>query len=76
MKISSYEENDNILVVIEDNGVGFDINETKNDGRSHIGMSNIKSRLKEMLGAQVMVESVINSGTTVTIKIPKEEKTE
>lgn len=74
LKISSYEENDNILVVIEDNGVGFDVNETKNDGRSHIGMSNIKSRLKEMLSAQVMVESVINSGTTVTIKIPKEEK--
>ena len=74
LKISSYEENDNILVVVEDNGVGFDVNETKNDGRSHIGMSNIKSRLEEMLSAQVMVESVINSGTTVTIKIPKEEK--
>lgn len=76
LKISSYEENDNIFIVIEDNGVGFDVNETKNDGRSHIGMSNIKNRLKEMLGAEVIVESIINSGTTVTIKIPREEKTE
>lgn len=72
--ISSREDVDNIFVVIKDNGVGFDVNETKNDGRSHVGMNNIKNRLKEMLNAEVTVESVINKGTTVTIKIPKEEK--
>ncbi len=74
LKISSYEEGDSIFVVIEDNGVGFDVNETKNDGRSHVGMNNIKNRLKEMLNAEVMVNSTMNTGTTVTIKIPKEDK--
>ncbi len=74
LKISSFEENDYIFVTIVDDGVGFDVNETKNDGRSHVGMTNIKSRLKEMLNADVFVQSVINQGTTVTIKIPKEEK--
>ena len=73
LKISSYEENDYIIVSIEDDGVGFDVNEIKNDGRSHIGMSNIKSRLKEMLNAEVIVESALNKGTTVIIKIPKED---
>ncbi len=73
LKISSYEKEDNIFVVIEDNGVGFDVNETKNDGRSHVGMNNIKNRLKEMLKAEVTVNSTINSGTVVTIRIPKEE---
>ena len=73
LKISSYEKEDNIFVVIEDNGVGFDVNESKNDGRSHVGMKNIKNRLREMLNAEVIVESIINSGTTVTIKIPKED---
>ncbi len=70
LKISSYKEEENIFVVIEDNGVGFDVKETKNDGRSHVGMNNIKNRLKEMLNADVTVNSAVNTGTTVTIKIP------
>ena len=45
----------------------------KNDGRSHVGMKNIKTRLKEMLNAEVIVESALNEGTKVTIKIPKED---
>ena len=73
LKIASYEDPNNIFVVIEDDGVGFDVNEVKNDGRSHIGMSNIKSRLKELLNAEVFVESILNKGTCVTIKIPKED---
>ena len=73
LKISSYEEENSIIISIADDGVGFDVNQVKNDGRSHVGMTNIKSRLKEMLNAEIIVESVINEGTTVTIKIPKED---
>lgn len=76
LKISSYEKDGYIIVSVEDDGVGFDVNEVKNDGCSHIGMNNIKSRLKEMLNAEVIIESAENEGTTVTIKIPKEESKE
>lgn len=76
LKISSFEKDEYIFILIEDDGIGFDVNEVKNDGRSHIGMNNIKSRLKEMLNAEVIVESAENQGTTVTIKIPKEESKE
>lgn len=75
LKISTCEENNKIFITIEDDGVGFDVNEEKNDGRSHIGMTNIKTRLKEMLNARVDVTSVQGVGTKVTIIIPKEEKT-
>lgn len=74
LKISTYEDEENIFVLIEDDGVGFDVNEEKNDGRSHIGMANIKTRLKEMLGARVIFESVKGVGTKATIIIPKEEE--
>ena len=73
LKISSYEKDNTIFVIVEDNGVGFDVNEVKHDGRSHVGMNNIKNRLKEMLNAEVTVESTINEGSCVTIKIPKED---
>lgn len=74
LKISTYEEDNEIFVLVEDNGVGFDVNQQKNDGRSHVGISNIKTRLKEMSGARVMFESTVGIGTKVTIVIPKEDK--
>ena len=73
LKISSYQDDNCILIKIVDDGVGFEVGKVKKDDRSHIGMNNIKSRLKEMLNADVIVESVVNKGTTVTIKIPKED---
>lgn len=74
LKISTYDNETEIFIVIEDDGVGFDVNEQKNDGRSHIGISNIKTRLKEMLGARVEIKSTVGVGTKVTIILPKEEK--
>lgn len=59
-------------VIISDNGVGFDIEAKKNDGRSHIGMENTRRRLKDMCNADVEITSVIGEGTVVRVIIPKE----
>ena len=75
LKISTYEDEKSVFILIEDDGVGFDVDQQINDGRSHIGMNNIKTRLKEMLNANVEFSSTIGIGTKVTITIPKEEKT-
>ncbi len=74
VKIITKEDEFNYYVVVEDNGVGFDVNEEKNDGRSHVGIQNIKRRLKSLLDSSVNIESVIGKGTVVTITIPKNEK--
>ncbi len=75
VKISTYETDDEFVITVEDDGVGFDVNEKKDDGRSHVGIINIKRRLKTMLSAKVEIKSVINEGTTVKIRIPKREDT-
>ncbi len=74
VKIITKEDEDNIYVIIEDNGVGFDIYEKKDDGRSHVGIQNIKRRLKSLMNASVVIDSTIGVGTTVTITIPKNIK--
>ncbi len=58
-------------VIVSDDGTGFDVNEVKNDGRSHIGMENIRTRLKEMCNAEVEINSVIGEGTVATVRLPK-----
>ena len=54
-------------------GAGF---ENTGSQSSHIGITNVSGRLKTMMNAQLIIESVIGEGTTVTIKIPKGEKDE
>lgn len=64
-------------VIVSDDGTGFDVNEKKkDDGRSHIGMENIKRRLKEMCNADVVITSVIGEGTVARIILPKEDNNE
>lgn len=75
--IATKETDDSFEIVISDDGVGFDVNEVKDDGRSHIGMENTKRRLKDMCGADIEITSAIGEGTTARIIIPKvKEETE
>ena len=58
------------VIVIEDNGTGFDTGrQAKKDGR-HIGISNVRERVESMCGGTLKLESMIGEGTTVTIRIP------
>lgn len=70
--ISTLETETAYKVIIADDGVGFDTEQVKNDGRSHIGMDNVRRRLKEMCGADVEIKSIIGTGTMSTVTLPKE----
>lgn len=70
ISISTYLKNNTIYVIVEDNGVGFDINYRPDDGRKHIGIDNTVARIKNMVNGKVTIESVIKEGTKVTIAIP------
>lgn len=72
VRISSRETETAYEVVIEDDGVGFDVNEQKDDGRSHVGMENTKKRLRDMCKGEVKIESVVGEGTTAIVILPKE----
>ena len=74
--ISTDETPDYYIVRVEDNGIGFDMNQKKNDGRSHVGMTNIISRVESMMHGKVTIDSAIGKGTRTTIVIPKEDKNE
>lgn len=70
--IRTYKENDKYKIVIEDDGIGFDMNQPpKEDGRSHVGMQNVKERLKQMCNASVKIESSLGNGCRTEITIPE-----
>ncbi len=71
VRISVWEEGDYIITV-SDNGVGFDPASLLDDGRTHIGIENVRQRLKSMCGGTLQVDSRPGEGTTVRMTIPKE----
>lgn len=75
--VKTYDDEMFFYVDISDDGVGYDVTKQPNekDERSHVGINNIKVRLKEMLNATVDVESTVGVGTKVLIKIPKNDET-
>ena len=71
IKVVSYETEEAYCVTVEDDGVGFDTNELL-DERKHVGIRNIRGRLKAMVNGALTIESTIGEGTKVMITIPKE----
>ncbi|MBE9541775.1 MAG: type IV pili methyl-accepting chemotaxis transducer N-terminal domain-containing protein [Proteobacteria bacterium] len=57
--------NGNFAIIIEDNGKGFDLDEVKRKGHSHVGMNIMKERAIR-LGGELVVESRSGQGTRVS----------
>ena len=70
VKIRTYQQDENYVIEVSDDGCGFDTNQKKDDGRSHVGMSYAKSSIENRLGGTIVIDSVIGNGTKVSIVIP------
>ena len=71
IRVISYETDTHYCVCVEDDGVGFDTG-VLIDERKHVGIRNIRGRLKAMVNGTLEIESAQGVGTKVLITIPKE----
>ena len=71
--VISYETETDYCVLVEDDGVGFDTS-LMIDERAHVGLRNIRERLKAMVNGTIDIESTVGVGTKVLVTIPKEVK--
>ena len=69
--ISVSETNNVYHITVTDNGVGYDVNKPDRDTKIHIGINNVKQRLKEQCGGTLEISSEPEKGTIAVIKIPK-----
>lgn len=70
VKISTEETPDSYRVTVSDDGVGFGP-QASQDGKAHIGIENVRHRLRSMCGGSLTVESTPGKGTTAIMTIPK-----
>ena len=73
IKVVSYETETDYCVSVVDDGIGFDT-DALIDERKHVGLRNIRERLKVMVNGKLEIESTIGVGTKVLVTIPKEDR--
>lgn len=73
--ISTYRSDGINYVRVEDDGVGFDTDmlNRKEDGSATFGIAiyNVRSRIEQMCGGTMDIDSRMDGGTRVTIQIPE-----
>ena len=69
--ISTQEFEDRYEITVSDDGPGFDPEQEIRDGRSHVGLANVRERLQRVVGGSLRIESAPGAGTKAVIVIPK-----
>lgn len=74
--IATREYPDRYEITVTDDGPGFhpDHPVPKEDGRAHIGILNVRERLKDVCGGELHIESELGKGTKAVIILPKTEE--
>lgn len=73
LRIATEETDACYRITVADDGVGFDPDVLPQDGRSHMGIVNVRSRLAAMCGGRLLIHSTPGEGTTAIIEIPRAE---
>ena len=75
VRIQSRDRGDHYEISVFDSGPGFYPDHTQwSVERSHIGIDNVKERLRVVCNGEFRIQSVPRLGTTATIILPKEKK--
>lgn len=68
--LSTWKEDGNIMISIDDDGVGFEMEELEKS--TSVGLKNIRYRLEHLVNGTFIIKSEINKGTKVTISFPEQ----
>ena len=69
--LSTWEEDGNIMISIDDDGVGFEMKELEKE--TSVGLRNIRFRIQQLLQGTLTFKSEINKGTKAIISFPRKE---
>ena len=74
INVNFFGEEKNLTIIVEDNGIGFNVEEHKNDKRSGkgLGLYNIENRTR-LVNADVEFNSATNRGSRIVLTIPYEK---
>lgn len=76
VRVSTDETETHHRIIITDDGAGFDTSAIEALDETHIGINNVRKRLEDECGGELIIKSVPDEGTECVILIPKEKDDE
>ncbi len=70
--IATRETPDGYEITVTDDGPGFDPDRLPEDGQMHVGIANVRERLRQIVDGSLEYRSAPGEGTTAIIRIPKQ----
>lgn len=64
------EKDGQVVISIIDDGSGFDTSHPT-DNRTHVGLTNVRNRIRDLMNGALTIDSTPGAGSTVTITLPK-----
>lgn len=74
LSLISAEKADCYEITVRDDGPGFDPERKPDRERSHVGISNVRERLRLVCGGSLELVSEPGTGTAATVRIPKRQE--
>lgn len=71
VEVKTFEKDNCHWVTVTDNGVGFDA-DMIGKKKDAVGLVNLMYRIEHLVNGEIQIDSVIDEGTSITVKIPKE----
>lgn len=72
VNIRTFENNVAYVVIISDDGVGFDPKSIDTESNKHIGLNNVRYRISTLCKGTMRIDSEIDKGTIVTVLFYKQ----
>lgn len=69
LSVRLYREADELCMQIEDDGIGFDLDEYFISQNGHYGLANMRERTEQING-RLLIESTPGDGTAVSLRVP------
>ena len=73
VRIATRETDGAYEIIVSDDGPGFDPKAKMQDGQIHVGIDNVRERLRIICGGELRIESGPGKGTRVVILLPRKE---
>lgn len=74
VKITTRRNGNTVAIIVEDDGIGFDPDIKINDGKTHVGIENVRKRIETMMNGRLEIESKPGEGTVATIVLEVEDE--
>lgn len=74
LRITTERKGNEVYITVQDNGIGFNMEEISATDTIHVGISNVESRVRSMCGGSLTINSKEGQGTIVIITLPQKGK--